>query len=84
MMDNGIRIVRMALVFILTLSAKNIREIGWMDRNMVKERITIKMETNTLEIGLKIKKMAEESLNIPVALSTMENGSMIKHVIKVK
>lgn len=28
MMDNGIRIVRMALVFILTLSAKNMREIG--------------------------------------------------------
>lgn len=55
-----------------------------MDRNMVKERITIKMETNTLEIGLKIKRMAEESWNIPVALSTMENGSMIKHVIKVK
>jgi len=31
-----------------------------MDRNMVKERITIKMETNTLEIGLKIKRIRED------------------------
>ena len=51
MMGNGIRIVKMALVFIHTQSEKNIREIGSTDRNMEKGHIITKMGINILEIG---------------------------------
>lgn len=51
MMGNGIRIVKMALVFIHTQSEKNMREIGSTDRNMEKVHIITKMGINILEIG---------------------------------
>lgn len=51
MMDNGIRIAKMALVFIHIPSEKNMREIGSMDKNMVKVHTTTKTEINTLETG---------------------------------
>lgn len=51
MMGNGIRIVKMALVFIHTQSEKNMREIGSTDKNMEKVHIITKMGINILEIG---------------------------------
>ena len=51
MMGNGIRIVKMALVFIHTQSEKNMREIGSTDRNMEKVHIITKMGISILEIG---------------------------------
>jgi hypothetical protein len=84
MMGNGIRIAKMALVFILIPSEKSMREIGSMDKNMGKEHTTTKMGINTLETGLKIRKMVGEYLNILVELFTMENGLTIKLVIKDK
>ena len=59
-MDNGIKIENMDLVPLSILIIKDMKEIGWMERNMEKEFITIKMEINILEIGWEIGKMAEE------------------------
>ena len=55
-----------------------------MDRNMEKERITIRMEINILETGSKIKRTAMEYYSTPVELSTTENGLMTRHPIKDK
>jgi hypothetical protein len=84
MMGNGIRIVKMALVFIHTQSEKNMREIGSTDRNMEKVHIITKMGINILEIGLKIRKTDEEFLSIQVVQFMMESGLMIRHAIKVR
>jgi len=46
MMGNGTRIVKMALVFILTQSEKNMREIGLMVKSTGKVPTTTKMGTN--------------------------------------
>ena len=51
MMDNGIKIVKMALVFIHTQSENNLSEIGSTDRNIDKVHIITKMGINISEIG---------------------------------
>ncbi len=84
MKENGLKTEKLALESILIPTIKNIKEIGWMDKNMEKGHITIKMVIFILDNGLKIKKMETVSYNILIKQFMMVNGLMINLVIKDK